>query len=70
MKKNKKPKDFQKTIEKDFESLLQEHGVSVQVLIDFPEYKIVPEEIRLALRIIEKHKHNFVLNFIEVKKEK
>lgn len=52
---------------KDFQNLLEKYEIKVAIRLDFPEYKILPDEVKLALIVINKHKNQFVLDFVESK---
>jgi hypothetical protein len=57
----KKKKEFSE----QFNKLLSEFGYKIQISLDFPEYKVLPEDIKLALLVLNKHKNQFLLDFIE-----
>jgi len=48
-----------------FNELLKEFNVKPQISLDFPDYKNLPIDIQLALLVIDKHKNQFILNFME-----
>ena len=50
---------------KEFQEFLNSHNVSVTVQMSFPEYKILPVDVQLALKVLSKHNSNYVLNFVE-----
>jgi len=50
----------------EFNNLLKKYNYKVQVSLNFPEYKILPTDLQLALVIIDKHKNEFLINFIDL----
>jgi len=54
----------------EFNNLLQKYGYQVQIVLDFPEYKVLPDDLKLALLVMNQHKNQFLLNFLEVEGEK
>lgn len=58
--------DFQKRADeflKQLELLKNTHRIDFQIQLDFPEYKILPNDLQLALAVISKHKMTYVLGF-------
>ena len=55
---------------KEFNDLLLKYGYKVQISLDFPEYKVLPDDLKLALVVMNKHKNQFLLNFIETEGQK
>lgn len=56
--------DFQKRADAffaDLKELQDKHKTDINISIDFPEYKILPDELRLALSVMSKHKMQFVI---------
>lgn len=53
--------------EKDLQELKETHGVDPIATIEFPQYKILPDELVLALKIIEKHQYKIMLSYKENK---
>lgn len=47
---------------KEFVELQKKHKFSLDIKLDFPEYKILPDDVKLALKVISKHKTGFVLD--------
>ena len=47
---------------KEFKELEKKHKVSLVINLNLPEYRILPEDIKLALLVIGKHKTEFVLS--------
>lgn len=50
----------------EFNNLLKKYNYKLQVNLNFPEYKILPPELQLALVVIDKHKNEFLINFIDL----
>jgi hypothetical protein len=61
--------DPNKEFRKDFEELLKKYNLTMKVTLEFPEYKILPTDVQLALIVISKHKNMFITNFVK-KEEK
>lgn len=65
----RKPKvDLQVTanqLEKEIVELEKKYGLSLSVTLDFPMYKELPEEVRLAIIILNKHGAKFVRAYKE-----
>jgi hypothetical protein len=53
------------TFFKEFVELQKKHKFSLDIKLDFPEYKILPVDVQLALAVISKHKTSFVLDCLE-----
>jgi len=62
MEKTEKNKIFTEKLEE----LKKELGVKVSVHFDFPEYKILPVELQLALAVLSKYRIDFILNAEEL----
>lgn len=69
--KNESPKDDLKerkaSFTKEFEELKKKYNLDFSPLLNFPEYRIIPDDVQLALVVINKHKTNYILNLVEVK---
>ena len=63
MEKDKKNELFNKKLEE----LKKELGIKVNVSLDFPEYKILPAELQLALAVLSKYRMDTILNAEEIK---
>jgi hypothetical protein len=58
--------DFQKRSDgfiSDMQLLKIKHGLDFQISMDFPEYKELPDDLKLALTVMNKHKYRYVLGF-------
>jgi len=42
--------------QKEIEEILKKYGLQLGYKFDFPVYRIVPDEVKLALNILGKHK--------------
>jgi len=40
---------------KEVEAVLKKHGVAIEPQIDFPRYKKLPDEVLLAVSVLNKH---------------
>ena len=66
---DKNNKNIRKNIEnyeKKLKMLEKEHKVAPVVTIEFPQYKILPPEVQLALKVLEVHKYKLMLSYTEV----
>lgn len=45
----------------DLKALSEKYKVDFNISIDFPEYKVLPDELQLALMVMSKHKNRFIL---------
>ena len=48
---------------KEIQAILKKHGLKINQTISFPRYKILPDEVQLALKILSNHgmKIQFIL---------
>lgn len=55
--------------QKEIEEILKKHKLEIGYSVTFPIYKILPDEIELALKVIAKHgmKISFTLKHPELK---
>ena len=51
--------------EEKLNNLQEESSIEPTISIEFPQYKILPVEIKLALEILEKHECKFMLSYKE-----
>lgn len=54
-------------VEKDIQKILKRHGAYFKYKLTFPMYNILPEEVNLALKILEKHNMHIVVELKEKK---
>jgi len=54
---------------KEYEALRKKYGLELSPAMDFYEYKVLPEEVQLALLILNKHKVRYVFNLVELKQD-
>lgn len=54
-----------RTYEQKLQNLKKEMGLDPVVTIEFPQYKILPIEVQLALKVLEKHEYKFMLTYKE-----
>ena len=62
-------KNIKKNIEnyeKKLKELEKEYNIKPTVSIEFPQYKVLPDEVLLALKVLEAHKYKFMLSYTEV----
>lgn len=68
-----KDKDIEKRKEeftKKFNALKSEYELDLLPVLDFVEYKVLPEELQLALTVMNKHKLRYVFNLIDINDDK
>jgi hypothetical protein len=51
--------------EKKLKELEEKYKLSPIVTIEFPQYKVLPVEVQLALAVLEKHEYKFMLSYKE-----
>lgn len=49
----------------ELEELKTKYDVELQVNIDFPVYKVLPDELQLALRVIAKENPQFIVSLAQ-----
>lgn len=59
-----------KKVEQEIADVLKKHKAKLGYMITFPIYKILPDEVKLALSVLAKHKMNIEIIFESLKKEK
>lgn len=59
-----------KAFETEFMALLNQHQLTYSIVIDFPNYKIWPDEVKLALIILQKHNVSYQLGYLDKKETK
>lgn len=52
---------------KEYNELREKYKLDLIPTMDFYEYKVLPEELQLALLILNKHKVRYVFNLVELK---
>lgn len=60
--------DSIETANKEIQKVLDTYGLRYNFKLDFPVYRIIPDEVQLALRVIEKHKMRIKV-FLDKKKD-
>ena len=50
------------TVQKEIETILQKENLKIGYGISFPMYKILPDEVKLALKILVKHGMKIVVS--------
>jgi hypothetical protein len=51
--------------EKELGELLEKHNLDMTIMMDFPEYRILPEEIQLAIIVLNKHRMQYKISYKE-----
>ena len=59
-----------RVVEETFTKALSDNNLKYTITIDFPIYKELPDEVKLSLLIIEKHKCKIGLAYLEDKEQK
>ena len=54
-----------KLLAEEFKEFLNKHNVQPDVQMNFPEYRVLPADLQLALQVLSKHASQFILNFKE-----
>lgn len=57
------------TVEKEIQEILNEYGMYFGYNLTFPVYKILPDEVKLALKILETHGMHIIVE-LKDKKQK
>lgn len=52
--------------EKRLKILENEIGVEPTASIEFPQYRVLPEEVQLALLVIQRHQYKIMLTYKEI----
>lgn len=60
--------DSIETANKEIQKVLDTYGLRYNFKLDFPVYRIIPDEVQLALRVIEKYKMRIKV-FLDKKKD-
>jgi len=64
-----KTEDRIKVFEKEFVELLAKNELEYIIMVDFPIYKILPPEVELAMKIINKHGVQYQLGYSDIIKK-
>jgi hypothetical protein len=51
--------------EKKVKELDKTYNLSPVVTIEFPQYRVLPDEVQLALKVLERHEYKFMLSYKE-----
>lgn len=52
----------------EYESLCQKYGMQYKIIVDFPQYNILPDEVLLAMKVIQKNGGQFVMRIAPLEK--
>jgi hypothetical protein len=52
-------------VSKEFQALLDKYKLGINISIEFPEYKVLPADVQLALQVMSKHTNKFVMKFVK-----
>ena len=58
-----------KKAEDDIAKILRRHGMYFKYKLTFPVYKILPEEVSLALKVLEKHNMHIIVELTKIKEK-
>jgi len=61
---DQKKKDI-KRFEKELEELKEKYKLDPVATLEFPQYRVLPDDVLLALKIIEKHQYKIMLSYKE-----
>ena len=50
-------------IEREIKAILKNTKTEIRYKLDFPRYKILPDEVRLALSVLESHGMKIIVTF-------
>ena len=64
--KNEKVEDFTK----ELQTLKEKYQLDFSVAIDFPDYKVLPSDLQLALAVMSRHRLSYVLGFKDLETKK
>lgn len=56
-----------KGFEKDLEILKKKHGLDPVATVEFPQFRVLPDDLLLAMKIIEKYQYKIMLTYKEIK---
>ncbi|MDE1868039.1 MAG: hypothetical protein KGI08_10075, partial [Thaumarchaeota archaeon] len=51
---------------KELTALLQKYHLKMEGGMDFPQYKILPTELQLAILLIQQHRGQYLMNLIDL----
>jgi hypothetical protein len=54
---------------KELNEIREKYKLDISPLIDFVDYKIIPEEVQLSLMIINKHRTQYIFKLVELKQD-
>lgn len=54
--------------EAELKALQDKYSLKTGISLEFPQYKKLPEELQLALLIIQKHEYKFMLSYEDLRK--
>ncbi len=57
-------------MQNEIEEILKKHNKSLSYEMDFPVYRILPEEVLLAIKVLEKHGMRIKITFKDIKTDK
>lgn len=57
------------TVEKEIQDVLKKHKHTLGYEFDFPQYRVLPDEVKLALRVLESHGLRVLIRLREEKKK-
>ncbi len=53
--------------EKEYKALQAKYQIKPGISLEFPQFKILPEEVQLALLIVQKYDYKFMLSYEDLK---
>lgn len=55
--------DTNEKAQKEIQEVLKKYGLQLSYKLEFPIYRIIPEEAKLAMKILERYAMHIVLTF-------
>lgn len=52
--------------EKELQQLKEKYNIDPVATLEFPQYKILPDEVLLALEVIKRHQYKIMLSYKEI----
>ena len=54
--------DTKELAEKEIQEVLKKYGFIMRYRFDFPVYRIIPDEVKLAMSVLDRHKMQIILD--------
>lgn len=53
--------------EEEYKALQDKYQLKPSISLEFPQFKILPEEVQLALVVVQKYDYKFMLSYEDLK---